>query len=252
MMEHVAHVESVIRAIRILESLAMSPASLSETAELVDLPKSTVARLLSTLEKAEAVERDDDGRTYRLGLLVQRLSTAAGGPAQLAGFAHPYLEELTDITGEAAGVSIPDGYEVHYIDQNDAAHPVQVRDWTGDLIPMHVVPSGLVIMAHWPPEQTERYLKRALVKLTPNTINDPDAIRDRLEAIRDVGHVWVHEEFVEGINSVAAPVIEKNGVITAAIHVHGPAYRFPGDVDEDQIGQSVANAAGRLSEALAL
>jgi IclR family KDG regulon transcriptional repressor len=250
--ETVAYVESVIRAIRILESLAMSPANLSETAERVDLPKSTVARLLSTLEKTAAVERDDDRRMYRLGPLVQHLSTAAGGPAQLAAFAHPYLEELTEITGEAAGVSIPDGYQVHYIDQVDAAHPVQVRDWTGELIPMHVVPSGLVIMAHWPHHQTERYLNRTLVKLTPNTVNDPTAIRDRLEVIREVGHMWVHEEFVEGINSVAAPVVEKDGVITAAIHVHGPAYRFPGDGDQDEIGQSVADVADRLSEALAL
>jgi DNA-binding IclR family transcriptional regulator len=247
-----AHVESVARALKIIESLAMSPAGLSTTARRVDLPKSTVARLLSTLEQLEAVERDDDGRIYRLGPLVQRLSTAAGGPAQLAGFARPYLEELTQATGEAAGVSIPDGYEVHYIDQTDAEHPVQVRDWTGELIPMHVVPSGLAIMAHWPEQQTNRFLSRELRQLTPNTVTDPEAVRQRLQQTRERGYVWVYEEFVEGINSVAAPVLDETGLVTGAIHIHGPAYRFPGDESEDELGRQVADAASRLSEALAL
>jgi len=247
-----AHVESVARALKIIESLAMSPAGLSETARRVDLPKSTVARLLSTLEDLEAVERDDDGRTYRLGPMVQRLSTVGGGPAQFARFARPYLEELTEATGEAAGVSIPDGYQIHYIDQTDAKHSVQIRDWTGELIPMHVVPSGLAIMAHWPAEETNRFLKRKLKRLTPQTVTDPMAIRLRLQQARKHGHVWGYEEFVEGINSVAAPVLEKGGLVTGAIHVHGPAYRFPGDEDQTKIGEAVGNAAKRLSEAMAL
>jgi IclR family KDG regulon transcriptional repressor len=243
-------VESVARAMRIVEALAQSPAGLSETARRVDLPKSTVARLLSTLENAEVVERDEDGRLYRLGPMVQRLSSAAGGPGQLTAFARPYLDELTTLTGEAAGISIPDGYQVHYVDQTEAEHPVQVRDWTGELTPMHVVPSGLVIMAHWPEQQVDRYLRRDLTRLTPNTVTDPERIRQRLATIRDEGYAWVFEEFVEGINSVAAPVLERSGLITAALHVHGPAYRFPAPDAERSLGGAVASSARRLSEAL--
>lgn len=245
-----AVVESVARALRIVEALAQSPAGLSETARRVGLPKSTVARLLATLEEMEAVERDEDGRLYRLGPIVQRLSSAAGGPAQLTAFARPYLDELTDLTGEAAGVAIPDGFKVHYVDQTEAEHPVQVRDWTGELIPMHVVPSGLVIMAHWPAQQIDRYLSRNLERMTPNTITEPTQIRERLAGIRERGYVWVYEEFVEGINSVASAVLERSGLITAAIHVHGPAYRFPGDHDADRIGEAVAESAYKLSAAL--
>lgn len=246
-----ATVESVARAIQIVEALAQSPAGLSETARRVDLPKSTVARLLTTLEELDAVERDEDGRLYRLGPVLKRLSSAAGGPAQLTAFARPYLDELTAVTGEAAGIAIPDGFKVHYVDQTEAEHPVQVRDWTGELIPMHVVPSGLVIMAHWPEQQTSRYLSRELERLTANSVTDPDEIRQRLAAVRLEGYAWVYEEFVEGINSVASAVLERNGLITAALHVHGPAYRFPGDENPDRIGEAVAEAAYKLSAALA-
>lgn len=245
-----ATVESVARAIKIVEALAQSPAGLSETARRVALPKSTVARLLATLEEMEAVERDEDGRMYRLGPVVKRLSSAAGGPAQLTAFARPYLDALTALTGEAAGIAIPDGFKVHYVDQTEAEHPVQVRDWTGELIPMHVVASGLIVMAHWPEQQTDRYLSRNLEQMTPNTMTDPERIRKRLARIKEEGYVWVYEEFVEGINSVAAPVLERNGLITAALHVHGPAYRFPGDEDPDVFGRAVAESARRLSTAL--
>lgn len=245
-----ATVEAVVRAIRIVEELARTPAGLSEIARRVELPKTTVARLLATLEQLEAVERDESGRLYRLGPIVQRLSSAAGGPAQLAAFARPYLEELTALTGEAAGVAIPEGFKVHYVDQTEAKHPVQVRDWTGELIPMHVVPSGLVIMAFWPDGLIDRYLSRDLERMTADTVTDGKRIRERLEALRSRGYEWVFEEFVEGINSVAAPVLESNGLITAALHVHGPAYRFPGKEPQDRIGEIVATAATNLSGAL--
>ncbi|HJS71687.1 MAG TPA: IclR family transcriptional regulator [Acidimicrobiia bacterium] len=244
-----AIVESVARALKIVETLAQSPAGLSEISRRVSLPKSTVARLLATLEEMETVERDEDGR-YRLGPMVSRLSSAAGGPAQLTAFARPYLEELTADTGEAAGIAIPDGFKVHYVDQTEAEHPVQVRNWTGELAPMHVVPSGLVIMAHWPDQQVDSYLTRDLERPTPNSVVEPGEIRERLQAIRDQGYAWVFEEFIEGINSVASPVLEQGGHITAALHVHGPAYRFPGSVDASDIGALVFEAARKLSAAL--
>ena len=53
-------------------------------------------------------------------------------------------------------------------------------------------------------------------------------IRKRLEEIRDTGHCWIHEEFAEGISSVAAPVFDQARRALGAIHVHGPTYRFPG------------------------
>jgi DNA-binding IclR family transcriptional regulator len=107
-------------------------------------------------------------------------------------------------------------------------------------------------MAHWPEAQTNRYLNRDLAQLTPKSVTDESAIRQRLTDTRERGYVWVYEEFVEGINSVAAPVLEPAGRITAAIHVHGPAYRFPEIGEEDRIGRAVADAAQRLSDALAL
>ena len=76
---------------------------------------------------------------------------------------------------------------------------------------------------------------------------DPDELRDRLEQVRSIGYAWVYEEFAEGINSVAAPVFESGGSVEAALHVHGPAYRFPNPDYTHDHGMAVIEAARRLS-----
>jgi IclR family acetate operon transcriptional repressor len=131
--------------------------------------------------------------------------------------------------------------------QVESPNPVQVRDYTGLTVPMHVGPSGLCVMAQWPEEEVERYLSRPLDAYTSKTIVDPARIRKRLESIRDAGHCWVHEEFAEGINSVAAPVLADGRGALGAIHVHGPAYRFPIEGSEGHIASVVMDAAERFS-----
>src|SRR5258705_399424 len=60
------------------------------------------------------------------------------------------------------------------------------------------------------------------------------------------GWAWAFEEFLDGLNSVAAPIRDRKGRVVAAIHAHGPAYRFPGDTDADDVGRLVAATAGRV------
>ena len=126
---------------------------------------------------------------------------------------------------------------------------MQVRDWTGTRVPMHAVSSGLVFLAWLPAATFEAYLARQLEAFTPRTLTTPDALRERLAQVRADGYAWVHEEFAEGLNSVAAAVADACGVIAAAIHVHGPAYRFPAG-HETEIGSQVLEATTRASERL--
>ena len=161
--------------------------------------------------------------------------------------ARPHLLELAESLDEVAGLSIIDGGQVYYLDQTESSSNIQVRDWTGEHAPLHAVPSGLVILAHQRPDFINRYLAAPLVQCTPWTMTDPDELRDRLEQIRSIGYAWVYEEFAEELNSVAAPVFESGGSVEAALHVHGPAYRFPNPDDTHDLGMAVIEAAGRLA-----
>jgi DNA-binding IclR family transcriptional regulator len=72
----------------------------------------------------------------------------------------------------------------------------------------------------------------------------------RMRAIRRDGFTWAVEEFDEGIASIAAPVADASGEVVAAVHLHGPSYRFPADGSEEVIAERLLSAAARIAGAL--
>jgi len=240
-------IQSLERAFAILRALAVKPARISELAGIVSLPKSTVARMLATLELVGAVVRDDTNQTYRIGEGLAQLAAPMDFTTSLVVSIKPHLAQLASSIGEAAGFSVPEGYAMHYLVQVDSARPIQVRDYSGTSAPMHVSPAGLCLMAQWPEAELTRYLSRPLERNTPASVTDPAAIRQRLVRIRLDGYAWIHEEFAEGLSSVAAPVTNGQRRLVGALTVHGPTYRFPPPGEADRIGTSVRLAASRFS-----
>ena len=242
-------VQSLERAFAILDEVAQRPAGVTAIAERVRLPKSTVARLLATLEDVDAVERFD-GTRWRIGPGVTALTAAASPERSLISIARPFLVDLVSELGEDAGLGLPDGNEILYVDQVESDNPVQVRDWTGTRAPMHAVPSGLVLLAEWPEDALAAYLRAELASLTRRTETDPPRLRKRLATARKVGYAWGLEEFADGIDSVAAPIRDTRGKAVAAVHVHGPAYRFPPAGAELRVSNVVVSAGRAISDLL--
>ena len=244
-----SRVQSIERAFAVLSALTDGPIGVTQVAERADLPKSTAARLLSSLGREGAVEQVPGDTRYRLGPRIATLAEGVVPVRSLIATARPILEELAASTGETAGLSVAEGFVVHYVDQVGTSHQVQVRDWTGTRVPMHAVSSGLVFLAHLPTATLESFLSRDHEAFTARTVTTAETLRERLHQVQADGYAWVHEEFAEGLNSVAAAVADGSGGIVAAVHVHGPAYRFP-DGREAEIGAVVLAAATRASERL--
>jgi DNA-binding IclR family transcriptional regulator len=165
--------------------------------------------------------------------------------------ARPFLADLVAELGEDAGLGLPDGNEILYVDQVESDNPVQVRNWTGTRAPMHAVPSGLVLLAESPEDALAAYVRGGLAALTPRTMTDSAKLRKRLAEIRRQGYAWGLQEFAEGINSVAASVRDARGKAVAAVHVHGPAYRFPAAGSSEVISEQVVAAAKAIGVLLA-
>ena len=243
-------VQSIRRAFDVLQALGDGPLGVTDVADRAGLPKSTAARLLATLAGEGAVEQIPGDTSYRLG---PRLVTLGGGFSlnrSLAAIARPMLVELAATSGEAAGLGIPDGDLVHYIDQVDTPNPVQVRDWTGARAPLHAVSSGQVLLAFRTSGAIDRYLGRPLERFTDRTVVEPALLRERLHEVRRQGFTWAIEEFDPGISSVAAPIADASGEVIGAVHLHGPSYRFPPEGRAGKLAQLVVTGAARIAAGL--
>lgn len=238
-------VQSVERAFAILRVLAGGPAGVTDLGERVGLPKSTVSRLLSTLEELGAVEQLTAGGEYRIGAAIAHLGASAVPGRSLVALARPHLTELNQQTGEATGLSIPDGLDMLYLDQITPDSELQVRDWTGYRIPMHAVPSGHVVLAA-DDGLLERRVAAGLPGFTSNTLTTAAALRERLAIVRSEGCAWAVDEYADGLSSVAAAIRNGSGRVVAALHVYGPSSRLPGGKGRIDLGRLVAASAARI------
>jgi DNA-binding IclR family transcriptional regulator len=243
-------VQSVDRAFAVLRRVASAPGGISDIARAVNLPVSTVARLLGTLESLGAVVRIGDTGAYGIGCSIRDLADAVDTSESIVARARPVLTELVAQTNETCGISVLEGNEVVYLDHVETANEVTLRDWTGARLPLHVVSSGLVLLAAESAAEISAYISEPLARLTEHTVTQPAKITRRLACVRRDGYVWTKGEFDEGITSVAAPVVDANGGTVAAIHCHGPSYRFPGSVDADTVAAFVIDAATKLGASI--
>jgi IclR family transcriptional regulator, acetate operon repressor len=244
-------IQSVERAVAVLKLFGEAEPELgvSELARRLKLHKSTVSRLLSTLEAGGFVQQDPRNGRYRLGLQLATLAGLALTQYELRDVARPMLQDLAAQSGETTTLSVLDGMEAVNIDQVLAPHPVKHLGWIGRRLPLHCTAAGKPILAHLPHSTQDRYLARPLLRFTARTVTNPDLVRRELEAIRARGFAVAREEYEAELCAVGAPVLDHRGDVVASITVSGPTYRLPpGRLLE--LGEAVRLAAGRISAQL--
>ncbi|HFC11571.1 MAG TPA: IclR family transcriptional regulator [Anaerolineae bacterium] len=220
-------IQSVSRAFTILRTVASHPDGIgvSAVAKRMNLHKSTVSRLLSTLEAEDAVERSDNG--YRISDGLAMLVAPLLLPQNLTELLRPLLVKLTEQTGEASGLAVLDGWNALSTAHVASQHNLQVRDWTGESFPLHIAASGKNFLAFWPHFRREEYLAQPMQAYTPHSITDPAQLRERIFAVRQQGYDWTFDEFEVGLCAVAAPVFDQYRRVVAAIYISGPTFRLP-------------------------
>lgn len=227
-MRNTNEIQSVSRALRVLELLADEPGELgiTELSRRLDVHKATASRLVATLSDRGMVERDPSTDKLRLGFGLFRLAGAAATGLDLVGRARPVLESLARATGETVNLAVLDSDAVVNIDQIAGSRQIVSVSWVGRRTPLHCTSNGKVLLAHLPEPERERFLAGPLERLTPNTITGPDRLREQIEEVPSRGYAFTVEELEVGLNAVAAPVRGADGDVVAAISVAGPAFRM--------------------------
>ncbi len=242
-------VQSVERAFAILRTVAQYPEGIGVTdiAVRTDLHKSTVSRLLSTLEEVTAVTRSHSSG-YQLHPDFLSLLGVSPFPQNLIALAQPFMWDLHVAVQEDVGLAIPDGDHVLYVDQVSGDQAVQVRDWTGERFPLHTTSTGKLLLAYQSAEFVARYLQRPLPAFTDKTLTHPDSIQAALTEIRTRGCDWSSGEFADDLNAMAAPIFDKENNVIAALNIYGPSFRFPPEGRWEAMTKLILQTSQRLTQ----
>ncbi|RME85565.1 MAG: IclR family transcriptional regulator [Caldilineae bacterium] len=221
-------VQSIQRAVAILRSFTETEPELSvgELSRRLNLHKSTVSRILATLQQEGLVGQNPVTGRYRLGLGLVSLAGVALGRLDVRGIAQPHLPHLVEITEETINVTVLDGSECVNVERAASPKPIHYVGWIGRRTPVHCTAGGRVFLAFMPEQKRRALLAAPLRRYTSCTITDPEQLLCTLQQVREQGYAVVHGEFEEGFSDVAAPVLNHRREVVAALVVSGPSFRL--------------------------
>jgi len=214
--------QSLGRALQILASLGEGERSLDQLATELGVHKTTVLRLLRTMETERFVRRDPAHR-YRLGSRLFALADVAREQHVVRDVAAPHLRELNQKTGQTVHLAAWENGEVVYIDKLDSVRSVRMYSQVGVPAALHCTAVGKVLLAAQPKRQREALLASMDYHVyTPHTITDLDALRDELDDVRARGWAQDRAEHESFINCIGAPVTDHDGRIVGAVSLSVP------------------------------
>ena len=221
--------------------------SLGQLSQALDLPKSTVHRLIATLCARGFMEQVKSTGNYRLGLRLHGLGARTVVARTLTSEAEPFLRSLLEKHGETVSISVLDEDETVIIDKMESELAMRVTSQIGKRNPVHCSGSGKVLLAFAHPDTREKIISRiTLTRHTDKTITCREALRGHLEEIRKRGYAVDDEEIQEDQICLSAPVWNHEASACAAITISGPAGRIRAKGLE-AIAASIVDAAWELS-----
>ena len=225
--------------------------TLTQIAERVELHKSTVHRLLATLENKRFVQRDEGNGSYRLGIRLIELGFSALKRTNLSEQAAPYMHRLSAEHRETVDLGILEGPDVVYLQVIESPQRVKIAAAPGEHLPAFCTATGKAFLAFLPEAEVKKIFKQGVHKYTEHTNLALSALSEDLRVTRERGFAASVEEFEDGINAVAAPILDANQRPLAAIAIVGPAFRLSGE-RMAELGQAVKATANAIAQEIGL
>lgn len=220
---------SLERGLALLESVASGrgPVPLVEVARRVGLHRSTAHHLLQTLVSAGYLRQEQATRGYELTPKLFQITGRLWSPEQLGEIAQPFLEQLTQETGEGTSVAAWLDGAVCIVAKREADGPVRVVQSLGVDRPIHCTAVGKALAAWLPAAEVRAALARTrMERQTPKTITTQAAFEAELRRIRAAGYALDDEEQHLGLRCIAMPVFCYTRQVFAAMCVLGPKQRM--------------------------
>lgn len=224
--------------------------SFTEIQELIRFNKSTLFRVLFTLEQNEYLSRDKHGQ-YELGIGIYILGNQASRANKLKKVAAPYLSELSQQNNLTVHLGILDRLDVIIIDKYDPLNNVQMTSRIGRAVPAHCTGQGKTLLAYSPKEVVERIINHhGMKRFTLNTITTLDGLFQELGQIRERGYTIDNSEHERHIRCVGVPILNKDGLIEAAISMTGLIMDYPDDETIAKKAKLIRDVRDKIRQAM--
>jgi IclR family transcriptional regulator, KDG regulon repressor len=221
--------QTLNRAIAILDCFTQENTELGvrEIARLVDLSSSATGRLLAAMKESGILSQDPHTRAYSMGARVLTWAGVYNATLDVRNRSLPAIQELHHATRETISLYVLEGDERLCIERLESPQTVRIVTRVGKRLPLYAGSAGKVMLAYLPARRQEAYIESvSLDPLTPKTITDPDTLRQELARIREQGCAISYGEWIEDAAGVAAPILNQDGEIIAAVSISGPILRF--------------------------
>ncbi len=235
------------KGLKILETLAASqaPLGITDLSNELGLNKSNIHRLVKTLCTLGYVSQCPD-RSYRASLKIWKLGTMVMNHTNLAQLATTAMNSLAQATGESVHLSVRDGLKVLYIEKIDSAQSVRAYTVRGGSAPLHCVATGKVLLAY-NYDALRAPIAGTLEAFTPKTITTLKALDAEIASIRKTGLAINAGEYRADVGGIAAPILDDDGNVLAAIGISGPLSRLP-RTKIKELSPLVSSAAASVSQ----
>ncbi len=197
----------------------------SEIVAALDLPKSSVHRILKDLTELGYLNFNPETKRYFGSLRLAAIGAEVMSNFQLRDHVRPHLLELHRETDHTTNLGILDGILGVFVDKIESKDfGIKLFSEIGKTFPLHCTGLGKTLLAFSSDDTVAKFLEAPLQAITEKTITDPEVFKRELTLIRDRGYAMDNEEITRGIMCVAAPVFGFNGEMVCAISLTFPAY----------------------------
>lgn len=248
---HQGSVQSVRRAMRLLKAFGpmQDELGVTELSRITGLHKTTVYRLLVTLDEEGFIEHGSSSDKYRLGPALIHLGRIVLDNIDVGKQALPQMRALVEDVGETAMLEIWDDGRTLVVAKVDGQRFSHVIARASYHLPAHASAGGKAILAFLPHDEIDRVMARGLKQYTENTITDPRLLLEELTRVRVTLVSYDRQEIDIGICAISAPVFDHRGKIAGALSVAGPAQRIQLD-EAGVLVQRIKGTAEAISRRL--
>jgi DNA-binding IclR family transcriptional regulator len=221
--------------------------SAQDVSEKLGMPLSTTYKYLDIFLKKGFLSKDVHAKKFSLGPTIFKMGVLAAEKVSFANVALPYMNSLSEKSGETVILTVIYGMEALCVDAIESPKMVRLTIKKGATLPLHAGASQKILLAY----QDESFIdtlieSKGFVKLNENTITDPQQLKKELELIRVQGFTQSDSEVDAGAAAIAAPIFNQKGGVAAGLTVAGPSGRILGENRPKFIGM-VTDSAQRIS-----